>query len=177
MSSKTLPLSYLPLEISYDLNQITGRSHPHFSHSFVSVASWRKANITFDLFSTLASSLFASDHHQASCDSRCFLFPSLSFNKNILLQTLVWGRCIPPLILHMFTSTSLPSPGKLSLLIPFLVGVVSANSSKPCAQNDYECLKTMCEQYNGATTDSGTYLYGTNQWGEDGSGSQCMTVR
>lgn len=75
----------------------------------------------------------------------------------------------------MLTSTSLPSPGKLSLLIPFLVAAVSAKS-KPCAQNDYVCLQTMCQQYNGATTDSGLYLYGTNQWGADGSGSQCMTV-
>lgn len=66
--------------------------------------------------------------------------------------------------------------GKLSLLIPFFLGVVTAKT-KPCAQNNYVCLKTMCEQYNGATTDSGAYLYGTNQWGEDGSGAQCMTVR
>lgn len=34
----------------------------------------------------------------------------------------------------------------------------------------------LCEIYNGATTDSGTYLYGTNQWGNDGSGSQCIYV-
>ncbi|KAL1311428.1 hypothetical protein AAFC00_001589 [Neodothiora populina] len=34
----------------------------------------------------------------------------------------------------------------------------------------------LCEIYDGATTDSGIYLYGTNQWGNDGSGSQCITV-
>ncbi|GAB7355556.1 hypothetical protein MBLNU459_g6030t3 [Dothideomycetes sp. NU459] len=32
----------------------------------------------------------------------------------------------------------------------------------------------MCGQFEGALTDSGTYLYGTNQWGWDSSGAQCM---
>jgi hypothetical protein len=32
------------------------------------------------------------------------------------------------------------------------------------------------EQYGGALTDSGVYLYGSNKWGDDGSGSQNMTV-
>lgn len=59
-----------------------------------------------------------------------------------------------------------------------LLGSVSAKSkSKPCASNNYECIKTMCQIYYGWTTDSGTYLYGTNQWGWDDSGAQCMTVR
>lgn len=31
-------------------------------------------------------------------------------------------------------------------------------------------------QYAGALTDSGDYLYGSNEWGDDGSGSQNMTV-
>ncbi|RAL67133.1 hypothetical protein DID88_007911 [Monilinia fructigena] len=32
------------------------------------------------------------------------------------------------------------------------------------------------EQYGGALTNSGDYLYGSNKWGDDGSGSQNMTV-
>jgi len=31
-------------------------------------------------------------------------------------------------------------------------------------------------QFAGATSDSGKYLYGSNQWGWDASGAQCMTV-
>jgi xyloglucan-specific endo-beta-1,4-glucanase len=31
-------------------------------------------------------------------------------------------------------------------------------------------------QFAGATSDSGKYLYGSNQWGWDDSGAQCMTV-
>ena len=78
----------------------------------------------------------------------------------------------------MFFCTSPPSLGKLSCLaLSLYLGAVSAKSkSKPCASNDYVCEKQMCAIFDGATTDSGTYLYGTNQWGDDGSGAQCMTV-
>jgi xyloglucan-specific endo-beta-1,4-glucanase len=31
-------------------------------------------------------------------------------------------------------------------------------------------------QFAGASSDSGKYLYGSNQWGWDDSGAQCMTV-
>ncbi|PQE30280.1 glycosyl transferase protein [Rutstroemia sp. NJR-2017a WRK4] len=37
-------------------------------------------------------------------------------------------------------------------------------------------IQDLNEQYGGALTDSGTYLYGSNKWGDDGSGSQNMTV-
>ncbi|KAB8294061.1 hypothetical protein EYC80_009517 [Monilinia laxa] len=36
--------------------------------------------------------------------------------------------------------------------------------------------KELNQQYGGALTDSGDYLYGSNKWGDDGSGSQNMTV-
>lgn len=49
------------------------------------------------------------------------------------------------------------------------IGVRAASSNSPTT-------KTMCEQFDGALTESGTYLYGTNQWGMDSSGAQCMTV-
>lgn len=78
----------------------------------------------------------------------------------------------------MHTCTSLPSLGQVPYLILLLLFSVSAVSakSKPCPQNNYVCLMTLCEKFDGATTDTGNYLYGTDQWGDDGSGGQCMTV-
>jgi hypothetical protein len=65
----------------------------------------------------------------------------------------------------------------LSLLAVLSPLPVAAAASK----NEY---KTMCAAYGestaaqfaGATSDSGKYLYGSNQWGWDDSGAQCMTV-
>jgi len=62
----------------------------------------------------------------------------------------------------------------LAILSPLSVAVASSKDES----------KTMCAKYGdstaaqfaGATTDSGKYLYGSNQWGWDDSGAQCMTV-
>ncbi|KAG9625021.1 concanavalin A-like lectin/glucanase, partial [Aureobasidium melanogenum] len=62
----------------------------------------------------------------------------------------------------------------LAILSPLSVAAASSKDES----------KTMCAKYGdstaaqfaGATSDSGKYLYGSNQWGWDDSGSQCMTV-
>lgn len=66
----------------------------------------------------------------------------------------------------MFTRTSLPSLRRaIPLVILSFTGVYAKDETS-----------FMCGQFQGATTTSGTYLYGTNQWGWDSSGAQCMEV-
>ncbi|KAI9650822.1 hypothetical protein NHQ30_000856 [Ciborinia camelliae] len=60
---------------------------------------------------------------------------------------------------------SVPLWGMLSW---FLLLVRSAS-----ATDRYQSLN---EQFGGALTESGDYLYGSDKWGDDGSGSQNMTV-
>ncbi|KAI5196617.1 concanavalin A-like lectin/glucanase [Aureobasidium subglaciale] len=62
-----------------------------------------------------------------------------------------------------------------------LLAILSPLAVSAASKNEY---KTMCGafgdssalQYAGASTDTGKYLYGANQWGWDASGAQCMTV-
>ncbi|THV48987.1 hypothetical protein BGAL_0217g00120 [Botrytis galanthina] len=67
----------------------------------------------------------------------------------------------------MFKRQSIPLWG----LWFWCLSLQSRNASAKSSQ--YQDLN---EQYGGALTDSGDYLYGSNKWGDDGSGSQNMTV-
>ncbi|CAD6449119.1 8c7b6b21-b774-4eeb-b51f-460c4ffc0b03 [Sclerotinia trifoliorum] len=67
---------------------------------------------------------------------------------------------------HMFKScSSMPFWGSWSFACCFLLHFASAKTHQ-----------SLNEKFGGALTDSGDYLYGSNKWGDDGSGSQNMTV-
>lgn len=62
-----------------------------------------------------------------------------------------------------------------------LLAILSPLSVAAASKDEF---KTMCAafgdssaaQFAGASSDTGKYLYGSNQWGWDDSGAQCMTV-